>query len=184
MSIETRKSGRKTTYIVRPPDGRGGRLPAERFFRRRAAEEFQDLAADAVKLGPAAVDRLYRRGPTFAEYVAEVWLPQHAHHRAVRTYEQYVHVIRKHLAPTFADVKLFDITIGTVKLWQAERQRAKTGPEVLRRAHIILGQVLQHAVEAEVIAANPVRNVRKTSPSQKVGSDCSRRTSSRRSAGR
>jgi integrase len=168
VSVEIRRVGKRKTYIVRPPDGMGGRLPAERFFTRRAADEFHDRAADAVKLGQAAIDRLYRNGPTFADYLADVWLEQYASHRAPATYKQYGDVIRLHLAPTFASERLADITVGTVKRWQAERLGAGVGRNVLRRAQIILGQVLQHAVENEVLSTNPVRNVRYPDPRRKL----------------
>lgn len=168
MSIERRQSGRKTVYIVRPPDGKGGRLPAERFFQKRAADEFHDRAADAVKLGQAAIDRLYRNGPTLTEYVADVWLAQHARLRSPLTYKQYGDMLRLHIVPWFGDERLADITVGTVKRWQAERLAAGVGRNALRRAQIVLGQIVQHAVENEILAVNPVYNVRYPDPRQKL----------------
>lgn len=164
MSIETRRVGKRTVYVVRPPDGRGGRLPAERFFRKRAAEDFHDAAADAVKLGPAAIERLYRRTPTFTAYLEHTWLPEHAASKSRSTRVEYAATIRHYLAPTFGDVQLADITVGAVKRWRAALEAAGAPPGRIQRARIILGQVLAHAVEDETIAANPVIGVRATRP--------------------
>ncbi|MDX8151880.1 site-specific integrase [Patulibacter brassicae] len=160
MSIVTRtRADGKKVHQVRPPDGKGGRLPAQSFYRRRAAEEFLELAADAVKLGPAAVDRLYRRTPTLAEYVRDTWLTQHAIHRAPKTYEEYETLLRLHIVPWLGDLRLDEFTVGRIKRWQSERLADGHKPGPLKRAQILIGQILQHAMENEIVIANPVRAV-------------------------
>jgi hypothetical protein len=53
------------------------------------------------------------------------------------------------------------IRAEVISRWQAERLAAGAGPVAVRQALDLLGAVLQRAVEAERIVANPARLVRR-----------------------
>ena len=56
---------------------------------------------------------------------------------------------------------LRDLTPRVVARWQADRLRRGAGPSGVVKALVLLGSILETACEAEQIATNPVRAVRK-----------------------
>jgi integrase len=58
-------------------------------------------------------------------------------------------------------LQLRAIRAETISRWQADRLAAGAGPTAVRHALDLLGSILERAVEAERVAANPVRLVRR-----------------------
>jgi integrase len=70
-------------------------------------------------------------------------------------------------SPTLGPSPLHEITPELIGAWQAAELRRKRGREQIRKAHTLLGNILQRAVEARRIPSNPQRLVRKVKPAPK-----------------
>ncbi|WP_432419792.1 tyrosine-type recombinase/integrase [Baekduia alba] len=98
---------------------------------------------------------------TLDEFVIQTWAPTHSVMLAPKTRKHYASLYDHHIAPTLGPLQLRAIRPETISRWQADRLAADAGPTAVRHALDLLGSLLQRAVEAERIAANPVRLVRR-----------------------
>ncbi|MGH2952571.1 MAG: tyrosine-type recombinase/integrase [Solirubrobacterales bacterium] len=80
---------------------------------------------------------------------------------APKTGKHYTGLYDHHLSPSLGAIPLRDLRPDRIARWQAERLAAGAGSVAVRQALELLGAILQRAVEAERIAANPTRFVRK-----------------------
>ena len=88
---------------------------------------------------------------TFGEY-AEEWL-QSRPDLAVRTVELYRWLLRRHIAPTFGDVSLDEITPAAVRLWHAGI--AREHPTTAAKAYRLVSSIMRTALVDELIAKSP-----------------------------
>src|SRR6185312_8722222 len=65
-----------------------------------------------------------------------------------------------HIAPWLEDVPMNEITVGTLRAWQAQRVKTGVSAGTIHKARTLLSSVLRHAAESEVIPANPLSVVR------------------------
>lgn len=96
--------------------------------------------------------------PTFHEYAEDWWL-RHERHFRPKTQSDYRWRLEKHLLPFFKDHPLDAITFDTVERYIAVKL-AEDNPLSARSINmtvILLGAILEGAVERELIARNPAR---------------------------
>jgi integrase len=145
-------------YDVRWRDA-GGRMRSKSFRRKRDAERYDLAVKDAKALGTLA--RLDGGTETLDEYVAKTWAPIHAAVLAPATIALYTGLYDGHISPGLGGYPLRDLTAEVVGRWQADRLAAGAPVESTRKALTLLGGILQRAVEAGRIPANPQRLVRR-----------------------
>jgi integrase len=175
---------RKLTGQVLALDRKGGRVYALRFraygkrryltlgragqgwTRQRAEEELQNVLAD-VRRGiwrppePASVS-----GPdfelTFHEFASD-WLDGLRHEGlSPSTLATYEWELSNHLLPFFAEHRLAAITIAEVDRYRQEKVREGVlGPTSINKTIGRLAQILEVAVERELISRNPARGRRR-----------------------
>lgn len=68
----------------------------------------------------------------------------------------YESLWRNHLAPSWADVRIGDVTPALVRSWHSRAAKA-TGPRALSQSYALLRGILSQAVDDELLAANPAR---------------------------
>jgi hypothetical protein len=78
-----------------------------------------------------------------------------------KTAKHYAGLYDLHIAPRLGGCKLGELSAEMISRWQAERIAAGAGREAVLQALMLLGSILQRAVEGEWIARNPARIVRK-----------------------
>ena len=93
--------------------------------------------------------------------MAETWIPVYAPQLADTTRRTYRGLYVRHIGPYLGDCALRDLTPQGIARWQADRLRTDAGPTAVAKALVLLGSILETACEAEHIATNPVRSVRK-----------------------
>jgi integrase len=96
---------------------------------------------------------------TLDEYVCQTWAQTHAVTLAPKTAKHYASLYDLHIAPHLGTYKLAELTPEMIARWQAERIAAGAGREAVRQALMLLGSILQRALEGERIARNPARIV-------------------------
>lgn len=139
----------------------GGRNRQRNFTRRRDAEAWDAEVRRRQQLGPLAVALLDAGTETLDEYVTGAWGAGHLPTLAPKTRRHYAGLYDHHLSPQLGAIPLREITVETVKAWQASRLAAGGGPTAVRQALDLLGTILRAAVDAERIASNPVPRVKK-----------------------
>jgi integrase len=159
MSIHENRVG---GYDVRYRDATG-RLRSKSFRRKRDAERFDLKIKDAKQTG--MLGSLDGGRETLDEYVTATWIPVHAAPLAEKTSKRYAQLYDRHITHALGAYQLREITPEIVGRWQADELRQPGAPvESIRKAHTMLGSILQRAVEAGRIGTNPQRLVRKAAP--------------------
>jgi len=123
------------------------------FVRRRDAE----LWLQEVEL------QIYRgewRNPDaghvlFGDY-ARKWIAERPNLRP-RTVTLYESMLRRHLAPTFGNVPVSEITYADVRAWRQARLDSGLGPVTVAKAYRLLQAIMNTAVEDELVKRNPCR---------------------------
>src|SRR3954464_7236169 len=146
-----------THVVVRYREGDRNR--SRSFGRKGDAERFDIEVSRRRELG--VLGSLDGGRETLDEFVTQTWAPTHGVTLAPKTRRHYASLYDHHIAPTLGPLQLRAIRAETISRCQADRLPAGAGPPAGRQALDLLGSVLQRAVEAERIAANPVRLVRR-----------------------
>lgn len=129
--------------------------------RAKAEDELQNVLAD-VRRGlwkptvraPAPEPP---RDPTFHEFASE-WLAGREHELRPRTIAIYRWQLTHHLLPFFASHRLSQITIKEVDRYrQTKVKEGVIAAESINKTLTRLGQILELAVEYDLIARNPAR---------------------------
>ena len=134
---------------------------ADGWNRARAEDELQNVLAD-VRRGiwrpPAPALRVeVASDPTFHAFASE-WFNAHRGEWAPNTVLDYEWQLRNHLLPFFAEHRLSQITIAEVDRYrQGKVDEASLSAESINKTITRLGQILEVAVEYELLARNPVR---------------------------
>jgi integrase len=137
----------------------GGKSRSRTFRLKRDADRYDLQVKDAKQTG--MLSRIHGGTETLDEYVATTWAPIHAAGLAPKTRTLYTSLYDGHISPTLGGYPLRDLTPEIIGRWQADRLAAGAARERTRKAHTLLGGILQRAVEAQRIPANPQRLVRK-----------------------
>ncbi|MEU5252362.1 tyrosine-type recombinase/integrase [Streptomyces longwoodensis] len=88
----------------------------------------------------------------FGDYAA-AWVKERP--LAPRTAELYASLLRLHLAPTFEDVAIADMTPAAVRTWRRARLDAGVGASTVAKAYALLRTIMGTAVQDELIRRNP-----------------------------
>jgi integrase len=145
---------RGKTWVVRYRDG--DRHAQKTFELHRDALDFDAEVRRRRRLGTLAT--LTPPSTSLNDYLTATWAPVYGVLLADRTRETYAQSYDRHIAPTLGRMPLHAIRPAVIARWQAAV--LPSGPEALRKARSVLSAILQTAVEAELIASNPVRLVR------------------------
>lgn len=170
MSVQKRTTKRAngtahTAWRVRWMEG--NRQRSRTFDQKRDALLFDSEVRRRRRLGPALA-ALDNGTETLDTYVTEVWAPTFAALLGPKTRKTYSSYYDHHISPTLGCVPLRDFTAENVGRWQSDRLAAGGGPVAVRQALTLLGSILQRAVEAGRIPANPARLVRKVRPPRRA----------------
>ena len=144
-------------WVVRYREG--GRNRSRSFDRKADAERFDAEVKRRRQLG--ALSSLEAGRETLDEFVVETWAPTHAVTLAPKTRKHYASLYDHYLSPHLGATPVRELRADRIARWQAERLAGGAGPVAVRQALELLGAILQRAVEAERITANPTRLVRK-----------------------
>jgi integrase len=144
-------------WVVRYREGDRNR--SRSFGRKSDAARFDIEVSRRRELG--VLGSLDGGRETLDEFVTQTWAPTHGVTLAPKTRKHYASLYDHRIAPTLGPLRLRAIRAETISRWQADRLAAGAGPTAVRHALDLLGSILQRAVEAERIAANPVRLVRR-----------------------
>ena len=137
----------------------GGKSRSRTFRLKRDADRYDLQVKDAKQTG--MLSRIHGGTETLDEYVENTWAPIHAAGLAPKTRTLYTSLYDGHISPTLGGYPLRDLTPEIIGRWQADRLAAGAARERTRKALTLLGGILQRAVEAGRIPANPQRLVRK-----------------------
>ncbi|MCC6160568.1 MAG: site-specific integrase [Deltaproteobacteria bacterium] len=100
--------------------------------------------------------------PTFADFVATHWLPNRAPLK--RSAEDDASILRAHLMPVFADLRLNQITTARVDLLKARILGAGRAPATARNVLALLSAILNYAVDLDYLHRLPCRIVKPATP--------------------
>jgi integrase len=158
MSVhKARRKDGATVFVTRWREGTANRQRT--FDRRRDAELWDGEVRRRRQLG--SLHTLDAGAETLHEFVTETWGPAHLPTLARSTRTNYARSYDHHLRPYLGGVAMRDLTPGLIARWQADRLANGAGRVAVRRTLDLLGSILQHALEDELILRNPVRLVRK-----------------------
>ncbi len=137
---------------------------AEGWTRRKAEDELENVLAD-VRRGiwkPYEQAAEPEQEPTLHEF-ASAWFDGLSHEGlAENTLAQYRWELSSHLLPFFASHRLSEITIAEVDRYRQQKVREETlSATSINKTIVRLAQILEIAVERELIARNPARGRRR-----------------------
>ena len=154
MSIHENRVG---GYDVRYRDATG-RMRSKSFRRKRDAERFDLKIKDAKQTG--MLGSLDGGRETLDDYVTGTWIPVHVAPLAAKTGKRYAQLYDRHVTEPLGAYRLRELTPEVIGRWQADKLRQPGAPvESIRKAHTMLGSILQRALEAGRIGTNPQRLV-------------------------
>jgi integrase len=131
---------------------------AEKELRRVLVEIEQGTwtppdAAPAPSAAPATT-------PTFAEY-ADQWYGLHEHEWRAKTRDDYRWALELHLVPALGHLRLSEITPKAIREYVAAKlAEGRLGANGVNKTLTRLAQILEDAVEDELLPSNPARNRR------------------------
>ena len=124
--------------------------------RKEAAERWLRDHLTALDRGEWIDPRIRRT--TISEF-AERWFESTAHLKP-KTREGYESLLRVYVVPEFGSWRVCDVNRASIRTWLSRLQSAGLSPSRTRQARSALSQVLEHAVEAGALRANPARGVK------------------------
>jgi integrase len=133
----------------------------EGWTHQRAEEELENVLADVrrgiwrpptpVSVSPAPLD------PTFHEFASDWWAAKRLELRP-NTAAAYENELSGHLLPFFASHRVSQITVQEVDRYRQSKVREdRLSAETINKHLVRLGQILDRAVEYELMARNPVK---------------------------
>jgi integrase len=155
LSVERAADG--AAWEVRWTDQRLGRHRRP-FPTKRDASAFERVIIESRRLG-RPTDRIDVGTQTVGEYMVESWTPQHFVHLQPNSQRIYRALWRRHLRDTFEDLPLRDVSAAAIRRWQQDRVATGAGLTSVNQALVLLGGILQRAVQDEQIPTNPARIV-------------------------
>lgn len=139
---------------------------ADGMTRDGAERELANILAD-VRRGiwsppaPVVVDVDTNPDPTFHEFASEWWAEKKLEVRP-NTIAAYENELSIHLLPFFKSHRLSQITVQEVDRYRANKVReGRLGAETINKTLTRLSQILEVAVEYELIAKNPAKGKRR-----------------------
>lgn len=129
----------------------------------------QEVLDNAIKLVIAATkaetQEATEKKVTFAAY-AKNWLVLYKEHTLKHTtLREYTTLLNKHILPVFGEMNICAITIDEVQRFMNDK--ASMSRKSIHEMVMVLGMVLESAVEDGIITRNPARSKRLKNPSKK-----------------
>jgi len=152
---------RHNLIIGHNPDG----TPITRWINGYTMQEL--IENGAALLRPEASQEAPEKPgvPTFRKY-ATSWLELYKTHTVRHTtYSEYASILQKHLIPAFGDLSVTEIT--TDRIQQLLNDKRDYASKTLHEIQMVLGMVLEGAVEDGLITRNPAKSKRLRNPSTK-----------------
>lgn len=152
-SYET-KAGRRWRVRHRTPDGR--QTDKRGFATKRDARAFAAL----IEVQKASGEYVSRSaGLATVGELASPWLEKKRQSSAPSHYRMLESAWRTHVRADWGSQVIADITVLDVEVWISRLAAAGCGATTVRRAHSVLSGILNDAVKARRLAANPVVGV-------------------------
>ena len=164
MSVERVQQSSGVVWRVRWRDEQGHNR-AKVLGRKRDAEAF-DAEVRRMKR-TRSLGQLDAGRQTLAEFGEEWWKLHAAPNLAPTTQETYASMWDTHVLPRIGHLELRDLDAAGVQRFRADLEAAGVGPASVRKTLLLLGGVLERAVEWGRLAANPAASVRKPSPARR-----------------
>ena len=124
--------------------------------RKESAERWLRDQLTALDRGEWIDPRIRRT--TVAEF-AERWFESTAHLKP-KTREGYESLLRVYVVPEFGSWRVSDVNRASVRTWLSRLQSSGLSPSRTRQARSALSSILEHAVDAGALRANPARGVK------------------------
>jgi integrase len=190
IRVHERRDGQVTYSLRFRVDGQRQILTlgtdADGWTQRKAERKLDDVLA-RVRAGvwerPPAADKVADRGQTFHVFASRWWAARRGELRP-RTRENYEWRLRKHLLPFFADYAVTEIDVALVERYREEKviereriiaaaaagqplrdkrgqRRVPLGNDSINKTLVTLTQVLDSAVERDLLSVNPARGKRR-----------------------
>ncbi len=137
----------------------GGQYRSRTFDRKGDAVNFEAEVRRRQQVGALAT--LDSGRMTLADYIANTWAKAYRSTLAENTRRRYGYLYDKHILSELGPLALNEITPEVISRWQTERLARGGGPVAVHDAGVLLGGMLQRALESGHIQANPARVVRK-----------------------
>src|SRR4051795_2188042 len=138
----------------------------EGWTQARAEEELQNVLADVARglwrpREPAPIFEPPTTVPTFHEFASEWWEAKKLEVRPT-TRAAYENEITLHLLPFFAKHRLTEITVQEVDRYRQHKVReGRLSAETINKTLVRLAQILEVAVEYDLIPRNPAAGKRR-----------------------
>jgi integrase len=127
---------------------------------RAAAVQVKRVLEARLALGDIGVfGEADSKKPVFGEY-ADLWLKDHARLACkTSTIDGYESVLRQHLRPRFASMRLNDIKRNDIKGMISDLVAKELARSTVRNALSILRGIFNHAIEEDILESNPAANL-------------------------
>jgi integrase len=155
VSIHKRVNKRKSVWIVRYRDP----LPRERTFERKAdAQRFERYVRHQLDTDQYLDPEMVK--VTFAEWARRWWPTVEQSERAPSTISGYESALRIQVLPYFGSRRLRTLRRIDMEEWLGQLRTAGYANSTIHSARTVAGMVLTSAVDARVIASNPLAGIR------------------------
>lgn len=155
MSIHRRVNKRRTVWIVRYRDP----VPRERTFERKAdAERFERYVRHQLDTDQYLDPESGK--VTFAQWAERWWPTVEASERAPSTISGYESALRIQVLPYLGGRRLRTLRRIDMEEWLGELRVAGYANSTIHSARTVAGMVLTSALDARIIAANPLAGIR------------------------
>ena len=158
MSVKAQTRAGKRRWQVRYRD-ESGRQRARSFELKREAETFERETLRRKARGELASHDAGRQ--TLAEFMREQWWPRRHARLEHATQLSYANSWDKHVLPRLGGHQLRALRAAMVEDFRADLEADGVGPRAIGQAMALLSNVLQRAVEWELLARNPAAHARK-----------------------
>lgn len=98
----------------------------------------------------------YNQSTKFKDFIDE-YLKWYKTQVRITTYDNRATSIKKNITDVFGEYKLEQLTPITIQKWQQQLLSNDLNQNYVRSLHIILGQILERAVNLDIIKTNPAR---------------------------
>ncbi len=155
MSTHKRVNKRKSVWVVRYRDP----LPRERTFERKAdAQRFERYVRHQLDTDQYLDPEMVK--VTFAEWARRWWPTVEQSERAPSTISGYESALRIQVLPYFGSRRLRTLRRIDMEDWLGQLRTAGYANSTIHSARTVAGMVLTSAVDARVIASNPLAGIR------------------------
>ena len=152
-SIEKRSRNGRVRWYVRYRDP-VGKQRNKAFDRKIDAERYL-TTIESAKLSGTYIDP--KRGALTVGAFAEQWTAAHAHLKS-STRDRYASLLRQHVRPRWASVRLSDVRHADVQVWVSDLAATRSASTAIK-AHRVLSLILSLAVRDGRLIRNPAEGV-------------------------